>query len=328
MFAARRGALPDGGPGGEGGGEVLFIDDVRIHEIADHSGGEKHVLAAVVVEIGNARGPSPAAGRQAGQVGGLLKVVGAGVEKDGVPRVLRHDFGGAFHLPEPATDLFHAGHVALARAIAHVGNDDVDPTVVVQVAGIGAHREVGDMGKALAHDVNERAVTLVEVKPVGRFEIVGDIKVGPAIMVGVDPDRGVTLRQAPDSGLFRDVGERAIAVVVEQIIAASERTLREIEDIGHEIAVQKTVAVVIGKGGHDRCILHVEAVFVGAFGEGAVAVVDEEQIRGVVPAEVDIRPAVLVDIHHGRANLWGNGVGAIDAATAAIFVNLYGAVCR
>ena len=79
------------------------------------------------------------------------------------------------------------------------------------------------------------------------------------------------------------------------------------------IAVQEAVAVVVGKGGHDRGVLHVEAVFVGAFGEGAVAVVDEEQIGGVVTADVDVRPAVLIDVHHSCADLRCGGAGAIDA---------------
>ena len=139
VLTALGGILPDRGPGGKGGGDVLFVDGVRIDEIADHPGREEHVLAAVVVEVGDARAPSPSGGVHAGQVRRFLVVVGACAEIDGAPDVLGNQFGYAFHLPEAAADLLHAGHIALAGVVAHVSDDEIDHAVVVQIAGIGAH---------------------------------------------------------------------------------------------------------------------------------------------------------------------------------------------
>ena len=312
-LAARLGVLPDRRPRGERGRDILFVHEVRVDEVADHARGEKHVLAAVVVEVGDPRGPGPAGGIHAGEVRGFLVVVGAGVEIHGAPHVLGNEFGHALHLPKAAAGLLHAIHEALAGVVPHVGDEKVDQAVVVEVAGIGAHRKVGDVGQALVHDVDEGAVALVEVEAVGGLEIVGDVEVGPAVLVGVEPDGGVALGEAPDAGLVRDVGERAVAVVVKQVVAAPERTLREIEDVGDDIAVEVAIAVVVREGGHDGGILHIEPVLVGALGEGAVAVVDEQQVRGVVAADVEVGPAVLVDVHHGGADFGRGGIGTVDS---------------
>ena len=59
------------------------------------------------------------------------------------------------------------------------------------------------MRQALVDHVGERAVALVEVEAVGRLEIVGPVDVGPAVVVDVEPEGGVPLRQAPDAGLGR-----------------------------------------------------------------------------------------------------------------------------
>ena len=84
--------------------------------------------------------------------------------------------------------------------------------------GVGAHREIRDVRQALVDDVGEGAVALVEVEAIGRLEIVGDVDVGPAVVVDVDPERGVALGQAPDAGLGGDIGEVTVAVVVKQVV--------------------------------------------------------------------------------------------------------------
>ena len=304
-LAPRLGVFPDIGAGGERGGDVLLVHEVGVDEVADHAGGHEDVEAAVVVEIAEAGGPGPAGGVHAGEVGGLGEAVGAGVEVDGVPHVLGHELGDAFHLPEAAADLLHARHELRVVAVAHVGDEKIDEAVVVEVTGVGAHREVGDVREALIDDIGEGAVAVVEVEAVGRLEIIGDIDVRPAVVIDVEPERGVALRQTPDAGRLRDIGESAVAIVVEEIVPAALRGLGKIEDVGDEIAIELAVAIIVGEDRVDGGILDVEAVGLGALGEGAVVVIDEEQIRQVVAADINVRPAILIDVHDGGAGVAG-----------------------
>src|SRR5438105_2288693 len=68
-------------------------------------------------------------------------------------------------------------------------------------------------------------VVLVEI--VGR-RIVGDQEVHPAIIVNVDEygRQAKVSRGIGDTGLFADVGERAVAVVVEQVITLANKSAR------------------------------------------------------------------------------------------------------
>ena len=97
-------------------------------------GGDERVEPAIVVEVAEAGGPCPAGGVHAGEVRDLREVIGAGVEVDGVPHVLRNQLGHAFHFPEAAADFLHAGHELSVVAVAHVGDEKIDEPVVVEVA--------------------------------------------------------------------------------------------------------------------------------------------------------------------------------------------------
>ena len=243
----------------------------------------------------------------------LLVPVGAGVEVDRIPHVLRDQLGHALHLPEAAALLLEAGHELRVGVVAHVRHHEIDEAVVVQVARVASHREIRHVRQALVDDIREGAVPVVHVEAVGRFEVVGDVEVGPAVLVGVEPQRGVALGQAPDAGLLRDVGEGPVAVVVEEVVPAPERALREIQDVGEQEAVEVAVAVVVGEGRLDARVLDVQAVLVRPLREGAVAVVDEEQVRRVEAADVEVGPAVLVDVDHRRAGDAARAVpGAVD----------------
>ncbi len=159
------------------------------------------------------------------------------------------------------------------------------------------------MRQALVDDVHEAAVALVEVEAVRGLEIVCDVQVRPAVVVDINPYRRVPLRQAPNPGLGGDIGEGAVAVVVEQVSRAPLRGLGKIEDVGDDVAVEETVAVIIGEHGMNAGVRDIEAIVVGAFGERSVAIVDEQQVRRVVAADVKIGPAVLVDVHRRHADV-------------------------
>src|SRR5690606_18151547 len=58
-FVARARIFPDVGASGEGGGDVLFVDEIGVDEVADHAGRGEGVEKAVVVEVGQAGCPGP-----------------------------------------------------------------------------------------------------------------------------------------------------------------------------------------------------------------------------------------------------------------------------
>ena len=110
-----------------------------------------------------------------------------------------------------------------------VGFDDVEQAVAVEVTDGDAHAglgfAIGRVGDA-AFDgfVLEGAVALVAIEG-GGGGVVGDIDVGPAVVVEIGDGyrEAVGADGVEDAGLFRDVGEGAVAVVaVEDVLAAVE----------------------------------------------------------------------------------------------------------
>src|SRR4029078_7329758 len=73
----------------------------------------------------------------------------------------------------------------------------------------------------------ERAVLLVDVEEVGGG-VVGDVEIGPAIVVEVEPRdaQGEVAARIGHAGLLRHVGELAVAVVVEEEIAFTLQAAR------------------------------------------------------------------------------------------------------
>ena len=163
--------------------------------------------------------------------------------------------------------------------------------------------------------------------------VVGDVDVGPAVVVEVgDGDgEGVGADGLPHAGFFGDVGEGAVAVVVvEDVLAAleagraagdldafvgaaggfGERRGLDVEvDVVGDEEVEVAVAVVVEKGaaGVPAGGALGEAGFRGDVGEGAVAVVAVEDVLAVVGDE-EVVPAVVVDIADAAA-LTPSGVG-------------------
>ena len=100
-------------------------------------------------------------------------------------------------------------------------------------------------------------------------------------------------------------GLGAGAVVMEKIGAPTLWRLGEIEDVGDQVAVEVAVAIIVGENRMHGGVLDIEPVGLGAFREGAIVIIEVEQIRGVITADIDIGPAVLVDVHHRGAGLAG-----------------------
>lgn len=79
--------------------------------------------------------------------------------------------------------------VTAAQGVAggHVGADEVEQAVVVEIAEVAAHGEPRGVGEGCARGVGEGAVAIVAVEAVGAVEVVGDVDVGPAVVVVIPP---------------------------------------------------------------------------------------------------------------------------------------------
>ena len=104
----------------------------------------------------------------------------------------------------------------------------------------------------LVDDVGEGAVPVVVIELVGRGEIVGDVEIGPAVVVVVPPGGGMALRLAGDAGAVGHVGEGAVAVVVKKIIALAVRMAALFEQVGLDVDIEPAVAVVVAEAAMPR----------------------------------------------------------------------------
>ena len=78
------------------------------------------------------------------------------------------------------------------------------------------HALPGAGDACLFADVGERAVAVVVIQHV--FAVVGDVKVGPAVVVVVADADALAPAGVDEAGFFRDVGERAVVIVVIKMI--------------------------------------------------------------------------------------------------------------
>jgi len=83
-------------------------------------------------------------------------------------------------------------------------------------------------------------------------------------------------------------------------VPAALGALGKIEDVRKEEAVKVAIAVIVGEGRLDARVTHVEAVLMSPLREGAVAVVHEKKVGSVESADIEVGPAVLVDVDHRR----------------------------
>ena len=209
----------------------------------------------------------------------------------------------------------------------------IDQAIVFVVAGGDAHggdlaailveREAGDVAV-----VFEGAVAFVDVEEVG-FGVVADHEVGFAVGIDGDEEDGeaVELVLVFDAGLDGDVGEVAVAVVVEEMVGLAGKAARaavDVEaailalgiadglgaadgqvvavevDVAGDVEVEIAVAVVVAPGGAGMPVAEGDAGLFGHVGKRAVMVVVVEAVLAVV-ADEEVGPAVVVVIGHGAA---------------------------
>ena len=204
----------------------------------------------------------------------------------------------------------------------HVGCVDVRPAVVVDVRDVQPHREVGEIGHLLVELFVERPVVVVDVQIVALEEIVRDIDVRPPVAIYVAHHHSKTERDlaAEDAGLLAHVREMAVAIVVEQLVAAElvaniadvpePEAADRAEGVVDEEHVQIPVAVVVEEGRLGRVPFVREPVLARHLLEGRNAIlvqplVDVQLVRAALArdvagvADVDVEQPVAVHVGEG-----------------------------
>ena len=110
----------------------------------------------------------------------------------------------------------------------------------------------------------------------------------------------MTLRFAEDASLVGRVGERTVAVVVVEVVALAVGPALRVEDVGLDVDVEPAVAIVITERRHVARVVQREAAGGRLLGEGAVALVDIEEIGRTEAADVEVEPPVVVHVGEGR----------------------------
>ena len=134
--------------------------------------------------------------------------------------------------------------------VGKIGDEQAGVAGAVVVGGVDAHAgarhavfAVGDAGGDAL--LSECAVAVVDVELVG-LGVVADGDVGPAVLVGVeDGDAEALGGGIVEAGLFRHVGEGAVAVVVPEADRCAGVGLRRAVGLG--LAVHGAVEVFLGR---------------------------------------------------------------------------------
>ena len=160
------------------------------------------------------------------------------------------------------------GHVERPTGVTHarlLGDVRKGAVAIVAIEDFGT--AIASGLKVLVHDA-----CVFEVEQINGLEIVADVKVKETIVVVVKPDGATAVAHVPDAGLGRDVGERAVAVVVVKAVRAP----------ADDIEVGPAVVVVITPHRVNGTPVPVnigEAGLGGHVGEGTVAVVAIEFVH-------------------------------------------------
>src|ERR1043166_1528524 len=170
--------------------------------------------------------------------------------------------------------------IKAGRIAGEVGLDNVELAIAVVIACRHAHAglrlAIGAVRRAgFNRNVREGAVSIVPVQR-RRGRIIGHVNVGPAIVVEIRHEHTETVGPGrfPDPGLFGDVGESAVTVVVEQDVLAAVESRWSAR---HPDALVETVSRFRNRHG-----LRIEVDVVGDKEiELAVLVVIEEGTAGV-----------------------------------------------
>ena len=308
--------------------------------MAKHAISYIQIGPAVVVQVTKFDSPSPVGAVDAGEISDFHKALGVSVKKQGIAHVL----SGLGDAQEPAAASHVAHSYLLLQMIRrrHIGCQQIEATVSIDISRIGSHRKPGRVGQHFQRHVLKAAITQIPVESVFSVVIIADVKIGPQVAVVVEPQGIVTEFVAFDPGLLRDV-RKPLAVVAEQQILLTRanlcplsltvfvdvivdalvfadflrdpaRLLQMLIDcqlefsaggspIGQQVHVQVAIAVVIAKGGHDACTHVVQAKLLRLLVEPAIPAVDVEEVWCIVATHIQIHVTVIVDISETCAGI-------------------------
>src|SRR6185436_10327550 len=208
--------------------------------------------------------------------------------------------------------------VEVAPLAVQLRHEEVLVTVVVEIAGVDPHAGfgmtlTGDGGAGGERLVSKRPVTQVDPEQV-LAAVVGDVDIGPAIVVEVGGDDPEAAAEAvAGQRAAGDVGKRPVAAVSIETIRRGLVDLRwavtpyageiragairrdAVLDVVGDVEVEPPVAVVVHEGGGHREPAVVRPALVRDVGERAVVIVAVQLIRSEV-REVEIDPTVVVDV--------------------------------
>src|SRR6187549_493929 len=106
----------------------------------------------------------------------------------------------------------------------------------------------------------------------------------------------MALRLAAQARSLGHLAETATAVVVKQPVALPGRARVHVEDVGLHEYVEPPVAVIVAERAHPARVIEREPAGRRLLAKRAVALIDIEQVRRSVTANVQIKPAVVVHI--------------------------------
>ncbi len=195
--------------------------------------------------------------------------------------------------PAVAVQVVEAGVAGPARIVeaGRLGDvrEFVAAEVVVEQARLGALGE-GVAGEGVGEaDVVAAAAALLG----GVFADVRDEEVELAVLVVVEEEGARAVAGVGHAGRLADVAELAAAEVLEEGVAHAH---------GADEEVGVAVVVDVGEGGRDRdAVGHRHAGLFGDVGELAAAQVLPQLVRAELGDEVEVGPAVAVDVGGGEA---------------------------
>ena len=199
-------------------------------------GGDEQVLVAVVVQVGEQRGPAPIGRIDARQIADLTEAHrplphGAAVELQRVAGVLRMVPGREFLEVDVEAFGIGGGLEDLLLIGQHVEHREVRPPVVVEVGGVHAHRGMAGVSQRRGAGLGERTVAIIDVEEVVFLEVVGHVQVGTTVSVQVarhDP-QAVARGPSVEAGALAHV-HKVTPVVPIKAVADARRT-RAVYDV-------------------------------------------------------------------------------------------------
>ena len=303
------------------------VKEIEIRNIPVDAVADKDVIIAIVVGVEHKGPPGPVGSRDAGKISDLGELAVAVVELEAVLYELIIETGLEFAIEE--TDVVK-GACCLQPVIVsgqHVGSEKIGIPVVIDIGHIDTHGRHTDMPHAVFQLVLKGPVALVDVEIVSFIRVVGDIDIGPAVAVDVgdhcaQPEAD---QRAMDAGFLRDFSEMTVVVAIKVVAAAFENwfdgpcRVDEVAPVGiiegihrngavldHK-AVEIAIAIIVKKGDLGSIGGDIETIFFCRLGECAIVVIDVQLVPAVAVthvtgiANVDIEPAVVVDVDENRA---------------------------